>query len=198
VPIESGLVRPKCYVADLDAIQEKGLQSELLGTLADPRGIRPRTAGGRRRRRHCGVKDLLDLGMAKVIAGWRASMPGATSRKWSAWRGAIASCSARSSPGRPVYHLDTGPRLERIIARGAGQSACIDRSRRSHRDRPGRRRLGGRTLDRTSDSTTPGQVSRCHSMAEVAYAIGGTWRRCWMRGRQEFWWERRSIEGFQI
>src|SRR5262245_53968151 len=56
----------QCYVADLEAIQEKGLQSALIGHLAGPEGFGPGLlvdAGGVG---IAGVKDLLDLGVAQV------------------------------------------------------------------------------------------------------------------------------------
>ena len=105
----------QCYVADLEAIQEKGLQSALIGRLAGPEGFGSGLlvdAGGVG---IAGVKDLLDLGVAQVIAGLESL------DTWSDLEQMVAVAgtdrvlfSLDLHQGRPIYHLDMGPRLERV------------------------------------------------------------------------------------
>ena len=105
-----------CYVADLDAIQEKGLQSELLGRLADAaEGFGAGLLVDAGAAGIAGVKDLLDLGVAKVIAGLESL------DSWSDLENMVGVAggdrvlfSLDLHQGRPIYHLDVGPRLERI------------------------------------------------------------------------------------
>jgi len=106
----------QCYVADLDAIQEKGLQSELLGRLADPKGFGPGLLLDAGAAGIAGVKDLLDLGMAQVIAGLESLDSWSDLEKMVGVAGSDRVLfSLDLHQGRPVYHLDTGPRLERIM-----------------------------------------------------------------------------------
>jgi len=106
----------QCYVADLDAIQEKGLQSKLLGTLADPvEGFGPGLLVDAGTAGIAGVKDLLDLGMGQVIAGLESLDAWSDLEKMVGLAGSDRVLfSLDLHQGRPVHHLDTGPRLERI------------------------------------------------------------------------------------
>ncbi|HSE67490.1 MAG TPA: HisA/HisF-related TIM barrel protein [Gemmatimonadales bacterium] len=105
----------QCYVADLDAIQEKGLQSDLLGRLAGPDGFGPGLmvdagAAGMAR-----VKDLLDLGVAQVIAGLESLDSWSDLEKMVGAAGSDRVVfSLDLHQARPIYHLDMGPRLERV------------------------------------------------------------------------------------
>jgi phosphoribosylformimino-5-aminoimidazole carboxamide ribotide isomerase len=106
----------QCYVADLDAIQEKGLQSKLLGTLADPvEGFGPGLLVDAGAAGIVGVKDLLDLGMGQVIAGLESLDAWSDLEKMVGLAGSDRVLfSLDLYQGRPLHHLDTGPRLERI------------------------------------------------------------------------------------
>ena len=106
----------QCYVADLDAIQEKGLQSKLIGTLADPvEGFGPGLLVDAGAAGIAGVKDLLALGVAQVIAGLESLDAWSDLEKMVGLAGSDRVLfSLDLHQGRPIYHLDTGPRLERI------------------------------------------------------------------------------------
>ncbi|HSE46955.1 MAG TPA: HisA/HisF-related TIM barrel protein [Gemmatimonadales bacterium] len=106
-----------CYLADLDAIQGKGLlQSQLLGALADPvEGFGPGLLVDAGAAGIAGVKDLLDLGMTQVIAGLESLDAWSDLEKMVGLAGSDRVLfSLDLHQGRPVHHLDTGPRLERI------------------------------------------------------------------------------------
>jgi len=110
------LAATQCYVADLDAIQGKGMQSKLLGTLADPvEGFGPGLLVDAGAAGIAGVKDLLDLGMAQLIAGLESLDAWSDLEKMAGLAGSDRVLfSLDLHQGRPVQHLDPGPRLERI------------------------------------------------------------------------------------
>jgi phosphoribosylformimino-5-aminoimidazole carboxamide ribotide isomerase len=106
----------QCYVADLDAIQEKDLQSELLRRLADPgEGFGPGLLVDAGALGIAGVNELLNLGVTRVVAGLESL------ESWSDLENMVRLAGSDTVlfsldlyAGRPVHHLDTGPRLERI------------------------------------------------------------------------------------
>jgi phosphoribosylformimino-5-aminoimidazole carboxamide ribotide isomerase len=109
------LAATQCYVADLDAIQEKGLQSDLIGRLAGPEGFGPGLLVDAGAAGIVGVEELLSLGVARIIAGLESL------DSWSDLENTVGIAgrdrvlfSLDLHQGRPVYHLDMGPRLERI------------------------------------------------------------------------------------
>ena len=139
----------QCYVADLDAIQQKGLQSELLRRLADPvEGFGPGLLVDAGALGIARVTDLLNLGVTRVVAGLESL------EAWSDLENMVSRAgsdrvlfSLDLYAGRPVHHLDTGPRLERITPEELVDQALALWRGRSRGDRFGRRRIGCRPLN---------------------------------------------------
>lgn len=106
----------QCYVADLDAIQEKGPQTELLHRLADPeKGFGNGLLVDAGALGIASAKELLKLGVCRVIAGLESLAT------WSDLEQMVSLAGGESVlfsldlyAGRPVQNLDPGPRVERI------------------------------------------------------------------------------------